>query len=67
MPVLRLARAMRENPDAMVFALVADDPAAAEDVPAFAAESGLGIAASGDGTLSWLISRRHGKNGRGKQ
>lgn len=65
LPVLRLARAMRENPDAMVFALVADDPAAARDVPAFAAESGLAIAPRG--TLSWLIRRQHGKNAGGKQ
>ncbi len=40
MPVLRLARAMRLDPDQNRFLLIADDPAAETDVPAFASERG---------------------------
>jgi tRNA 2-thiouridine synthesizing protein A len=55
LPVLRLARALREYPDAAEFNLVADDPAAARDVPAFANEQG--IAAEETGPLRWRIRR----------
>ncbi len=55
LPVLRLAKALRENPTETRFELVADDPAAARDVPAFAAESGLSVAETGP--LRWRISR----------
>lgn len=55
LPVLRLARAMRDAPLASRFSLVADDPAAAADVPAFADEMGLSCRATGE--LEWLLSR----------
>src|SRR5690606_18000802 len=55
LPVLRLARALREHPGAVDFELVADDPAAARDVPAFAAERG--IVAEEVGPLAWRITR----------
>jgi len=56
LPVLRLARAMREAPEADVFCLVADDPAAAKDVPAYAAE--IGWVCIEQGGSSWLVARR---------
>ncbi len=55
LPVLRLARALREHPEAAEFELVADDPAAARDVPAFAGEQG--VFAEETGTLRWRIKR----------
>ncbi len=55
LPVLRLARALREHARATAFELVADDPAAATDVPAFAAEHGL--ACETTGVLSWRLKR----------
>lgn len=55
LPVLRLAKALREHPAETCFELVADDPAAARDVPAFAAENGLSVAEAG--LLHWRISR----------
>lgn len=55
LPVLRLARALREHPEAAEFDLVADDPAAARDIPAFADEQG--IAAEETGLLTWRIRR----------
>ncbi len=55
LPVLRLARALREHPDATDFDLVADDPAAARDVPAFAEERG--VVAVETGPLQWRIRR----------
>lgn len=56
LPVLRLAKALRENPGAALFTLIADDPAAAKDVPAFAREHDLALASFGD--LSWRLERR---------
>ena len=55
LPVLRLARALREHPEAAEFELVADDPAAARDVPAFAGEQG--VIAEETGTLRWRMRR----------
>jgi TusA-related sulfurtransferase len=55
LPVLRLARALREHPAAEAFSLVADDPAAATDIPAFAGERGLVYEPTGP--LAWLIRR----------
>ena len=55
LPVLRLARALREHPEAAAFHVVADDPAAARDVPAFAAEQGL--SAEETGPLTWRVRR----------
>lgn len=55
LPVLRLARAMREHPEAAEFELIADDPAAARDVPAFAGEQG--VVAEETGPLCWSIRR----------
>lgn len=55
LPVLRLARAMREHPDATLFDMVADDPAAERDVPAWAAEMGHSVKPAG--TLCWRITR----------
>ena len=55
LPVLRLARALREHPEATEFELVADDPAAARDVPAFAREQGIDAAETGP--LRWQIRR----------
>jgi tRNA 2-thiouridine synthesizing protein A len=55
LPVLRLAKAMREHPAAAVFDLVADDPAAARDVPAFAEERGAACAVTGP--LQWRLTR----------
>ncbi|WP_184071115.1 sulfurtransferase TusA family protein [Sphingosinicella soli] len=55
LPVLRLARALREYPEAAEFELVADDLAAARDVPAFAGEQG--VLAEETGPLRWRIRR----------
>lgn len=55
LPVLRLARALREHPETAEFELVADDPAAARDVPAFAGEQG--VVAEQTGPLRWRIRR----------
>ncbi|MEA3539501.1 MAG: sulfurtransferase TusA family protein [Pseudomonadota bacterium] len=55
LPVLRLARALREHPEAAEFELFADDPAAARDVPAFAGEQG--VVAEETGPLEWRIRR----------
>jgi TusA-related sulfurtransferase len=46
---------MRGNPRASAFDIVADDPAAAKDVPAFAEENGLRIEARG--ALAWRLTR----------
>ena len=51
LPVLRLRRAARPG---SVIELVADDPAAAADVPAFAREMGWTVEAIG--TLRWRVT-----------
>ncbi|MBZ6377046.1 hypothetical protein B5C34_06910 [Pacificimonas flava] len=56
MPVLRLARILREHPQTGRVHLLADDPAAARDVPAFAEEMDLDCKAVGAG--EWQIARR---------
>ena len=59
MPVLRLARAVREG--ARDVALLTDDPAALKDVPAFCAEQGWEISAEedkADGIRLWHIRAR---------
>ena len=48
LPVLRLARALREYPEAAEFELVADDPAAAGE---------QGVVAEETGPLEWRIRR----------
>lgn len=45
-PVLRLARALRDG--AGTVALLSDDPAAAAEIAAFAAERGLHVAVDGE-------------------
>ena len=47
-PVLRLAKAMRGRPGGIV-RLLADDPAAAREVAALAAEHGWSVATTGTG------------------
>jgi tRNA 2-thiouridine synthesizing protein A len=59
LPVLRLQRAAALNPAGSRFRLLADDPAAAADVPAYAAQRGwqLEDGCTGDaGVLCWTIS-----------
>ncbi len=47
-PALRLARAVRESGPGR-YRLLADDPAAAADIPALAAERGWALRATGSG------------------
>jgi tRNA 2-thiouridine synthesizing protein A len=55
-PALRLARAMREVPEAL---LIADDPNAAREVAALAAEQGWAVTSEngGDGAGRWRVCR----------
>lgn len=55
LPALRLARAVRENGVGR-YRLLADDPAAATDVPALCAERGWALAARGDGWFEVAVS-----------
>lgn len=57
LPVLRLQRAAAMLPPASRITLVADDPAARADVPAYAAQRGWAIEHAGDsaGVLRWTI------------
>ena len=50
-PALRLARAMRDLPAGGTARLLADDPAAAGEVAALAAERGWTVASSTPGTF----------------
>lgn len=79
LPVLRLARALRERAGGGLVRLVADDPMAAIDVPHFCAEAGHPILAEevaeplpgGREARAWLIragsggSSSTGRKGRG--
>ena len=53
LPALRLARAVRAQ-GAGAYRLLADDPAAATDIPALCAERGWTLLAAGDG--GFLVS-----------
>lgn len=58
LPVLRLRKAAAGLPEGAMLTLVADDPAAAADVPAFAAEQGWTVLLADkadDGSLRWRI------------
>lgn len=57
-PALRLARAMRDVPEVL---LIADDPNAAREVAALAAEQGWAVTSEGsgegDGAERWRVCR----------
>lgn len=57
-PALRLARAMRDVPEVL---LIADDPNAAREVAALAAEQGWAVTpesgGEGDGAERWRVCR----------
>jgi tRNA 2-thiouridine synthesizing protein A len=60
LPVLRARRGLRGLPEGALVRLLADDPAAAVDVPHFCAEAGhgfLGDTPLPDGGRAYLISR----------
>jgi tRNA 2-thiouridine synthesizing protein A len=60
LPVLRLARAGRAAQPGTVFDLIADDPAAQIDVPAFVREAGWeGVKAAPDtqGATHYIVTR----------
>jgi len=58
LPVLRLAAAARHAVPGSRFELIADDPAAATDVPAFVAERGgtVTLAAAANGATCFSVS-----------
>jgi tRNA 2-thiouridine synthesizing protein A len=61
LPVIELARRVGEVPVGGVVLVLADDPAAAADVPAWCRMRGhdyLGVAAGPDGTPSYGVRRR---------
>jgi tRNA 2-thiouridine synthesizing protein A len=63
LPVLRARKRLAGLPPGAVLRLLADDPAAAVDVPHFCAEAGhalLGEADLGDRCRAWLIRRGNG-------
>jgi tRNA 2-thiouridine synthesizing protein A len=60
LPVLRAGRRLRAMPPGAVLRLIADDPAAAVDVPHFCAATGHDLLGRTDLDLghAWLIRRR---------
>jgi len=66
LPVLRARRRLEAMPPGTVLRLVADDPAAAVDVPHFCAETGHALLAAAelDGCRAWLIRRGSSVDGR---
>jgi len=59
-PVIRLARAMRAQPEGGTVRLLADDPAAPGEVAALVSERGWVVAERSDAPagLDWVIVRR---------
>ena len=61
LPVIELARRIEEVATGRVVAVVADDPAAAADIPSWCRLRGhdyLGAGEAGDGMPSFLVRRR---------
>lgn len=68
--VLRVARAVRENPQAAVFEILSTDPLSRIDIPVYAARNGLTLAdqaALEDGVFRFRLARpglEHAEEGR---